>query len=156
MAYGNRGFSTFAGVFEQGNRRIGPAFLEAPPAILREACNVVCRFFRIAFEKLSIHSSFLSLVSGAIYLKKRPFFRLKRRYISENALLFFSSENDNIVKTSNDTPEERKTGLDTSPQKTSSTLRRASLIRSDFRSKIRESTYKTQFRVKFSVFKTLP
>ena len=46
---GNRSFSTFAGVFEQGNGRIGPAFLEVPLVILREACNAVCRFFKIAF-----------------------------------------------------------------------------------------------------------
>ena len=33
LVSGNRGFSTFAGVFEQGNGRIGLAFLEVPPVI---------------------------------------------------------------------------------------------------------------------------
>ena len=37
----NEGFNTFAGVFNPGNGRIGPAFLEVPPVISGEAssCN---------------------------------------------------------------------------------------------------------------------
>ena len=48
LVSGNRGFSSFAGVFDQGKGRVGPAFLEAPPTILREACNAVRRFFRMS------------------------------------------------------------------------------------------------------------
>ena len=37
----NRSFNTFAGVFDPGNGRLGPAFLEVPPVISGEAssCN---------------------------------------------------------------------------------------------------------------------
>ena len=74
-------------------------------------------------------------VSDAIYLKITPSIRLKRRYIHENALLMFLSDNDGIVKISNNTSGERKTGLVTSPQNTAGILRRASLLRSDTGSK---------------------
>ena len=72
-----------------GNGRIGPAFLEVPPAILREACNAVRRFFRIAFKKSVDTLEFPLFSLDAISLKKWPFFRLNRRDISENALLLF-------------------------------------------------------------------
>ena len=56
MSYGkavikteNGGFNTFAGAFELGSGRIGPAFLEVPSAISGEASNAVCHFFRISF-----------------------------------------------------------------------------------------------------------
>ena len=42
----NGGFSTFAGVFDPGNGRIGPALLKVRLAFLRDASNGVCRFFR--------------------------------------------------------------------------------------------------------------
>ena len=42
----NGGFSTFAGVFDPGNGRIGPALLKVRLAFLRDASNDVCRFFR--------------------------------------------------------------------------------------------------------------
>ena len=43
----NRGFSTFAGVFDPGNGRIGPALLKVPLAFLRDMSNDVCRFFGV-------------------------------------------------------------------------------------------------------------
>ena len=49
MANPNGCFITSAGVFDPGNGRIGPACLEVPPAILREASNAACHFFRISF-----------------------------------------------------------------------------------------------------------
>ena len=48
---GNRGLSTLAGALEQRNGRIRPAFYYVPSDILREACNALCRFFRIAVWK---------------------------------------------------------------------------------------------------------
>ena len=42
----NGGFSTFAGVFDPGNGRIGLALLEVQLAFSRNASNDVCRFFR--------------------------------------------------------------------------------------------------------------
>lgn len=49
---GNRGYSTFAGVFDPGNGRIGPAIFKISPAILREAPNAVYRFSRTAVWKI--------------------------------------------------------------------------------------------------------
>ena len=43
----NGGFSTFAGVFDPGTGRIGPAVLKFRLAFLRDASNGVDRFFRI-------------------------------------------------------------------------------------------------------------
>ena len=45
----NGGFSTFAGVFDPGTGRIGPAVLKFRLAFLRDASNGVGRFFIIAF-----------------------------------------------------------------------------------------------------------
>ena len=42
----NGGFSTFAGVFDPGDGRIGLALLKVRLAFLRDASNDVCRFFR--------------------------------------------------------------------------------------------------------------
>ena len=42
----NRGFSTFAGVFDPGNGRIRPALPKVRLTFLRDASNDVCRFFR--------------------------------------------------------------------------------------------------------------
>ena len=47
----NGGFSTFAGVFDPGTGRIGPAVLKFRVALLRDASNGVGRFFRIAKKK---------------------------------------------------------------------------------------------------------
>ena len=40
------GFRTFAGVFDLGNGRIGPALLKVRLAFLRDASDDVCRLFR--------------------------------------------------------------------------------------------------------------
>ena len=42
----NGGFSTFAGVFDPGRGRIGPALLKVRLAFCRDASNDVCHFFR--------------------------------------------------------------------------------------------------------------
>ena len=49
-------------------------------------------------------------VSDAIYSKKRPHFRMKRRYIAGDLFLICFSESCTTVKKSNDAPEEKKNG----------------------------------------------
>ena len=98
-------------MLEQGNGRIGPASLEVPPVILRWACNAECRFFKISFLKIVDTLQFPLFSFGRDLSEKEAlFFRLKRRYVSENAVLIVLSKNDNIVKTPNDTPEGKKNG----------------------------------------------
>ena len=70
---GNQGFSTFAGVFEQRNKRIEPAVVEVPPRyfargmqrrlpFLQDRSLTNCRYIPV----YSIYA-----VSDAIYLKKK-------------------------------------------------------------------------------------
>ena len=57
----NGGFSTFAGVFDPGTGRIGPAVLKFRLAFLRDVSNGVGRFFRITFFFFSMLRSFLKI-----------------------------------------------------------------------------------------------
>ena len=59
----------------------GPLFLKSHQSFCERHATPFAVSSGQHFEKLSIHSSSLYSVSDAIYLKKRPFFRLKRRYI---------------------------------------------------------------------------
>ena len=44
----NGDFSTFAGVFDPGNGRIGLALHKVRLAFFRDASNDICRFFRVS------------------------------------------------------------------------------------------------------------
>ena len=83
----NGGFSTFAGVFDPGTGRIGPAVLKFRLliAFLRDASNGVGRFFRNAFFFRYTAISSKS-VSDVIYPKNRSFFRMKLRHIFETGV----------------------------------------------------------------------
>ena len=120
----------------------GPALLEVPPVILREACNAIyLPFLQDSSLNICRYIPDSSVQFRTRYIWKRGHLFGWNVYIYLKIPCFFLSEND-VVKTSNDTAEEKKkTGLDTSLQNTASILRRAGLIRSDSLSKIRESTY---------------
>ena len=67
----NRGFNTFAGVFDPGNGRTGPAFLEFPPAIFGRGIQRRLPFLQDIILKNGLHTPVPSkTVSDAMYLKK--------------------------------------------------------------------------------------
>ena len=106
----NRGFSTFAGVFEPGNGRIEPDFLELPPATMGEASNAACHFLRIPFfEKLRTYSSFLKISFGRDLFEKKRLISDETSICSWKSLIYFFSESSNTVK-NRTMPLEKRTG----------------------------------------------
>ena len=104
----NRGFNTFAGVFDPGNGRTGPAFLEFPPAIFGRGIQRRLPFLQDIILKNYRHTTVsLKSVSDAIYSKNRPHARMKRRCKAGNAYFILFSESGNTVKKSNDAPGEK-------------------------------------------------
>ena len=120
----NGGFSTFAGVFDPGNGKIGLAFLKVRRAFGRDASSDVCRFFRIEICFFSIHHSFLN-TSFRRYLSKknRSFFRMKRQLI--HIRNWFC---DIFYKILTDILKKRQMTLDAFRKKVSRTLREAGPI----------------------------
>ena len=88
----NGGSSTFAGVFDPGRGRIGPALLKVRLVFfLRDASNHVWRFFMRGVFFFFDPPQFLKISVGRyFYPKNSPFFRMKPLYnISETGVATF-------------------------------------------------------------------
>ena len=132
----NRGFNTFAGVFDPGNGRTRPAFLEILPAFSGEASNAACH----QFEKLSTHSSFLKISFGRDLLKKQGPFSDETSIHSWKCLLVFFLRKWQHRKKIERCRRREQERVDTSHRRITSTLRRTSPIRFDSGCKTRENT----------------
>ena len=89
---GNGVFSTFAGVLDPGNGRIGPAQLKVRLAFLRDASNDVCPFLRRGVFIFADTPWFHRNQIRTLFIQKiglRPIFRMKLRYIYETSFAIF-------------------------------------------------------------------
>ena len=118
----NGGFSSFAGVFDPGNGRIGPAVLIFQLAFLRDASNGIGRFLRIASFFFSMHRGFLKISFGCYLSEKQVIFSDETAsYIRNWFYDIFFKIRTHILK-------KRSTPLDASRKKASRNLRTAGPI----------------------------